>query len=170
MTGQGALMKRLRLGFDMDGVIAEGKYTNLAQLQGKDVYDAYARLDALDPSFHKVWDRLVTSHDVYIITSRSGPEALQSVMDWLQAQAVWPPKGIICGPVGHQSQAAFKCPVVDALELDAYFDDNADVVGWMHRGALVDNPAWPENQLANGFNRVHTWTEIGTYIENLATE
>jgi len=82
----------MKLGFDLDGVIADGKYLDLSKIPiEKDALGLYETLAPYEVSTPKIWNALCKEHDIWIITARgsgkqsSFKESFISVVDWLSA-------------------------------------------------------------------------------------
>lgn len=148
----------MRIGFDMDGVIASGEHLE----QPERAYDTYMKLDPMSKDIHKYWKQVLQAHECYIITARSFPDALDSVLDWLNIEGLALPRGIITAV-----NQIDKCAIAMAMNLDMHFDDSPTVANcfWglpLDNGAFgfVDNPAWPRNQAWQNHPRLRSWKEI----------
>lgn len=163
----------MRIAFDCDGTITEGKY-----LEPPRTREMYMGLAPYDQDTATVLDDTCGEHEVYIITARSDYRADQMILNWLQYKLrVWQrPTAIITAiPQDRKYQL-----VVD-LKCDLYFDDSPNVFEtflpyqnsfiWGLETQyvptyLVDNPHWPKNQQIATVSRLKSWKEINEVIHN----
>lgn len=156
----------MKLSFDLDGTIAEGKYV-VAPERGP---QAYLGLLPYDCHTRCVWNRLCQNHEVYIITSRSYPGAAKDASLWLTEQELAQPCGIIT--MGNRTVHADKAKLVVPLGIVAHFDDAPQTVKACYdkcRSYLMNNPEWIDNQEFEfrGIPRVTSWLQIEDIIARI---
>lgn len=158
----------MKLGFDLDGVICEGKYLT----QPERASEAYMALKPLAVPW--IWNKLCDRHDVYIITARSYPGAVDDVYQWLTDNNLDLPAGVMCGEphFTHEAMVIWKRQLVLALGLKFYIDDSPQIYKelascWANV-YLMNNFNWPENQNA-GIPTIASWKEINTEIDRIST-
>lgn len=166
----------MRLGFDLDGVIADGKYLDLSKIPiGQDVYSLYQDLDPYEPATVAIWNALCKDHDCWIITARgSGKQSpfknsLDSVIDWLQNRNFTLPRGIFTGV--RKSDKTWLC---QDMNLDMYIDDSTSCFEaynptFSTRMLLMNNPLARDNQeFKHPFiPRVNSWPELLGRIKHM---
>lgn len=127
----------MKIGIDVDGVIADSPFTPREDR----TTDYYLALPAYKGAAATV-NKLSANHDVWIISARCYTEAWISTVEWLKDIGVYLPrlKGVITG-VEH------KIPICSGLEIAYLFDDNpkAENQLYLTEHILVKNPIWPEN-------------------------
>jgi hypothetical protein len=148
-------MSRKKLGFDIDGVIAEGGYIP----PEKRNHRTYIDLKLLEPDIPRYINQLMFTHEVYLISSRNFPDATMYTRYWLENKGVEMDQisGVICDiPPGD------KPLLCRLLKIDLHFDDCVLACGYPN-AYLVDNPLWKENQERKYLYQpqvVHNWREI----------
>lgn len=166
----------MRLGFDLDGVIADGKYLDLSKIPiGQDVYSLYQDLDPYEPATVAIWNALCKDHDIWIITARgSGKQSpfrnsLKSVVDWLNGQGMLFPRGIFTGV--RKSDKIWLC---QDMNLDMYIDDSTSCFEaynptFSTQMLLMNNPLARDNQeFKHPFiPRVNSWPELLGRIKHM---
>ena len=161
----------MRLGFDFDGVITDGKYLDLAAIPtGADLLEIYNTLTPYDSDTKLIWNQLCAEHDCWIMTARGSgkqaffKESFDSVLGWLQERGFTLPRGIYTA-VGAED----KLPILENLHIDRYFDDcPAAFTKWNPTYNLVpyliNNPNSLENQAKSPWARLSSWKEIDASI------
>lgn len=161
----------MRLTFDMDGTICDGRY--LAQPINPSDYLALAPYDS---DTVEIWNQLMAQYpDSLIITARSYGAAVDDVYQWLDDHAMKMPAGVLTG-----ISTAIRPTLIEALRPhyrraegpDSYhevwhFDDHPQVFQNCPTCHLMDNPAWPDNQaLRYAANPICSWRELYARINN----
>lgn len=160
----------MRLCFDMDGTITEGRFLpaprTRADYMGLAPYDNDT-IDVLEDILHK--------HEVYIISARSEPRADLMIQDWLTQYNIHPvhPTAIITNPVvgrKNPANAIWKWKLLNLLACDIVFDDSPNVYREClstHNIYLMNNTNWKENQdLLSLTRRLGSWRQVNEIIHN----
>ena len=164
----------MRLCFDMDGVLTEGKYTpkNSAPIE-------FLSLTPYDRDTVSTWNQLCTEHTTIVITGRALPNADMHCKDWFEARGMMQPDILITNPVADRPAtelAKWKFDLANLLACDLIFEDNPRVSEHWRMECwnaetlvrpqvyLVDNPEWPLNQDSSE-DRIRSWKEIYETVE-----
>lgn len=159
----------MKIAFDLDGVIAEGKFVALPLGDTHERMQHYMQLQPYDVHTAGIFNQLCQQHEVTIVTSRHEFNALHQITVWLHLQGMRAPHSIIthCDPLD-------KGAVCRALNIDLFFDDHPEAFqAGMKAGVfsvLVNNPGWDLNQqleiVTNA--RCYGWQHIAQIVEDLA--
>jgi len=159
----------VRLGLDMDGTIADGRF-----LPPPRTRDVYMGLAPYDNNTVDILTDIIHEHEVFIITARSEDRADRMIRDWFDIYNIPQPTGIITNPhIGsHNTEnAIWKHRVLVALGAKVMFDDSHTVWARQYAGGvetlLVDNPYWEDNQKVVSEIRLKSWKEISERIHHI---
>ena len=145
--------------FDLDGVIADGRYTELH------TRDEYWDLPLHSPQVPEALLRIGMANDVYVITARHYPGATRHVKDWLRFNKVNVNyiDGIITGINWRMKPFVFQ-----ALKANWHIDDHPELAKLEHPEVLLmDNPHWPANQKCQPYNfRLYNWPTIEHFCDS----
>jgi len=173
----------MRIAFDMDGTICEGKYL----VQPERAHETYMQLKPYDNDTIDILYDLIANHECYIITARSYPRTVDSIKTWLNSQSIELPYSL-AGIITHIDQQD-KWHLASCLKCDIIVDDSpvvwqcSRVCGDGPYMLLMDNPAWEANQackdgkegpnahlFTDTYKRVRSWKELGERIDSIATK
>lgn len=158
----------MRIIFDMDGTITEGRY-----LEPPRSREMYMGLAPFDKDMTEVLTNLIYDHEVYILTARSDPRADLMVKEWLTAHVGYRmPTAILTNPFPFQTNllnGLWKRDIVKLLDPQVVFDDSPYVWAAIDDRPcyLMDNPGWVQNQEIDTATRTKSWKEIEAIIESI---
>ena len=160
----------MRIAFDMDGTLTEGKYLPAPR---KPI--DYMSLAPFDKDTKDIWNQLSINHDLFIITARSAHDDGYYIQEWLDREGMYPANTIITNPFpgrGSIETGPWKYDLAKLLGCTLVFDDNPVVHTAFHLDCydtspgkfmttvyLVNNPHWERNQVYEA-DRVKSWKEI----------
>lgn len=154
----------MNLCFDLDGVVAEGRY-----IVAPDDHREYLDLGPYDHSTVALWNHWTREHQVTLLTSRHHADAADLIQVWLRQHFMRMPQSIIthCVP-------ARKGEVAKALGADLFVDDSVEaVVGALAANVplvlLMHNEGWAVNTLYSAADargtRIRSWQELRKVVE-----
>lgn len=162
-------MTRLKISFDVDGVLAEGSYTPPDQRTNA----IYARKSPVSPDVLPSVHMLSMLYDIYIISTRGHENANLGLRGWLYwtlginldtiAGVITYPNPI--GPDGDPDTPMDKNAVVRALGISCHFDDDpGHVIACGDHGVLVVSDHPGSQEYAGRLPTVRTWAEIREFL------
>lgn len=152
--------------FDIDGVIAGGRYIP----EWERFPEVYMELPLLDPSAPEVIHEVAKKYSVYLISSRSYPQALSSTRLWLNKVGFYMPdfSGVLVGLTPHQ-----KAAMASLLGSVMHLDDDWRVVWDMgEAGVLFDGDSeWvypPDKETIKLMRKIHGWDAVMKTVDDHA--
>lgn len=157
-------MSKPIISFDLDGVVFGGGYLSKED-QDRDP-SIYSRLPLKEPGVPYVLNNLMDAFNIYFLSSRSFPGALEVSRKALAEAGVEMERvcGVVCGR---------KMKALHALASELHVDDDPVVIARLRQSAdwdplrehalhalLFNNPDWPANQALTlpPWGRVDCWT------------
>ena len=147
---------------DMDGTITEGRY-----LEPPRTREMYMGLALYDEDTVRVWNKISTKHEMYIMTARSDYRADQMIFDYLYDYGMVPPTAILTGI----PQPA-KWYLASQLGCDLMVDDSPNVAETVYDRKpaflLMQNDHWKKSREHEPYpyiQRIKSWKELGETIE-----
>ncbi len=147
------------LTFDCDGVLAGGHY-----IPAWDRYpETYAALPLQDAAAPRVLDKLAESYNIYFVSGRRFPGALDTTRRWMANNGI--DLSHIAGVIVGQPRL-LKAQMAEALGAALHFDDDPKVVEMMGvRGVRYKSAEWPGHEhYAKNWPVVASWSEVETFI------
>jgi hypothetical protein len=151
----------MRLCFDCDGTITEGKFIEPPRTR-----EAYMALKLYDEDTRNVWKRL-SEHEIYIMTARSDPRADLMIYDYLVRECMCLPTAILTA-----IPQPLKWSLAMQLGCDVQIDDSPNVAETVYdrnpEFILMDNPHWKKNQEHEPYPYIQTcksWKALEGLIE-----
>jgi|SRR5579859_4468414 len=152
----------MRLCFDMDGTLTEGRFLPPPRTEAM-----YMGLKPYDEDTIRVWNTIVGEHECYIMTARSDYRADKMIEQWLWLMGMRQPVSIITGIP--QPQKWF---LASQLYCDVMIDDSPNVAETVYNRKpefiFMDNPVWQKNQEHTPYRYIHkceSWKQLGELIE-----
>lgn len=154
----------MRLVFDMDGTITEGKF-----LEPPRTFEMYMSLGPYDKDTAHVWNRLALKHEMYIMTARSDKRADVMIQSWLNREAMIHPTSIITA-IPQQ----LKWTLARMMSADLIIDDSPNVAENAYNIEpeliMMANPYWKkacEHKPYPHIRRCASWLDLGQIIETI---
>jgi len=154
----------MRIVFDMDGTVTEGRF-----LEPPRTYEMYMGLALYDADTVAIWNRLSRNHEMYIMTARSDYRADLMIYDYLVRNLMCIPTSILTGIPQPQ-----KWYLASQLYCDVMVDDSPNVATTVYdrkpEFILMDNPEWKKNQEHKPYpyiKQASSWKELETIIETI---
>lgn len=142
--------------FDIDGVIAGGKY-----IPDWDRYpEHYLKLPLIDPSIPSIMTKLADIYNIYLVSTRRYKDALSTTREWLEKNKLDLKlfSGVIVG-----IPRLMKSPIIEALGAKLHVDDDLTIVKSIlgGRGVLFWSGEW--NYRPSDYTNVpvmYSWEEL----------